>query len=110
MFVYGLSTCPICKKALKALEAAGLEFEFRDVRATPLSETELAGLIAEFGDRLVDRTTNDWRGLSDWLKHSEAEDQLAAKPKLMARPVIEVDGAYYLGWDEAVQKAVLPAQ
>ncbi|KPA22140.1 putative reductase [Shimia sp. SK013] len=110
MLVYGLNTCSICKKALKALEASGAEFEFRDVRAAPLSEAELAVLIAEFGDRLIDRTTNDWRGLSDWLKHSEAEDQLAAKPKLMARPIIHHEGSYYLGWDEAVQKEVLPAQ
>ena len=110
MLVYGLSTCSICKKALKALEDSGVASEFRDIRADPLSEAELAVLIAEFGDRLVDRTTNDWRGLSDWLKHSEAEDQLAAKPKLMARPVIQHEGAYYLGWDDAVQSKVLPAQ
>ncbi|MGR3713073.1 MAG: arsenate reductase family protein [Shimia sp.] len=110
MLVYGLNTCSICKKALKALEASNVAFEFRDVRDAPLNEAELAVLIAEFGDRLVDRTTNDWRGLSDWLKHSEVEDQLAAKPKLMARPVIQHEGTYYLGWDETVQKAVLSAQ
>ncbi|KAE9631598.1 hypothetical protein FEE96_21520 [Parasedimentitalea maritima] len=107
MVIYGLSTCSTCKKALKAMEQAGKDVVFRDVRAEPLSETELATLIAEFGDRLVDRTTNDWRSLSDWLKHSEAEDQLAAKPKLMARPVIHDGDAYYLGWDEAVQQALL---
>ncbi|PCJ09478.1 MAG: hypothetical protein COB16_04855 [Rhodobacteraceae bacterium] len=108
MMIYGLNTCAISQKARKALEAAGKDVSFRDVRADPLSEAELAELIAEFGDRLVDRTTNDWRGLSDWLKHSEAEDQLAAKPKLMARPVIRDGDTYYLGWDEAVQKALLP--
>lgn len=107
MVIYGLSTCSTCKKALKAMEQAGKDVVFRDVRAEPLSERELATLIAEFGDRLVDRTTNDWRSLSDWLKHSEAEDQLAAKPKLMARPVIHDGDAYYLGWDEAVQQALL---
>ncbi|MVO14782.1 arsenate reductase family protein [Parasedimentitalea huanghaiensis] len=107
MIIYGLNTCSTCKKALKAMEQAGKDVVFRDVRAEPLSETELATLIAEFGDRLVDRTTNDWRSLSDWLKHSEAEDQLAAKPKLMARPVIHDGDAYYLGWDEAVQQVLL---
>jgi len=108
MIIYGLNTCATSQKARKALEAAGKDVVFRDVRAEPLSETELLELIAEFGDRLVDRTTNDWRGVSDWLKHSEAEEQLAAKPKLMARPVIQVGDAYYLGWDEAVQDALLP--
>lgn len=107
MMIYGLATCPTCQKARKALEAAGKDFNFRDVRADPLSEAELATLIVEFGDRLVDRTTHDWRGLSDWLKHSEAEAQIAAQPKLMTRPVIQDGDAYYLGWDETVQAALL---
>ena len=107
MIVYGLDTCAISQRAFKALEAAGNDVIFRDVRSEPLSEAELAVLIAEFGDRLVDRTTNDWRALSDWLKHSEAEEQLAAKPKLMTRPVIQDRETYYLGWDEVVQKALV---
>lgn len=110
MIVYGLNTCATCKKAHKALEAAASDVSFRDVRAEPLSEAELAELIAEFGDRLVDRTSSDWRGLSDWLKHSEAEEQISARPKLMARPVIRDGETYYLGWDVAVQDALLPEQ
>lgn len=108
MIIYGLNTCANTQKARKALEAAGKYVSFRDVRAEPLSEAELAALISEFGDLLVDRKSNDWRALSDLLKFSEAEDLLAAKPKLMARPVIQHGDAYYLGWDEAVQEALLP--
>lgn len=107
MIIYGLNTCSTCQKARKALEAAGKDVDFRDVRAEPLSEAELAALIAEFGDRLVDRTSNDWRALNDWLKNSEAEQQLAARPKLLARPVIQDGDTFYLGWDEAVQDALL---
>mgnify|MGYP000243158478 CR=1 FL=1 len=108
MMIYGLNTCAICQKARKALEAAGKDVSFRDVRADPLSEVELAELIAEFGDRLVDRKSNDYRGLNDWLKNSEAEAQISARPKVMARPVIRDRDIFYLGWDEAVQKALLP--
>lgn len=107
MIVYGISTCGTCQKALKALEAVSPDVRFRDVRAEPLSEAEWAELIAEFGDRLVDRKSMDWRGLSDWLKHSETEAQLEAKPKLMARPVIRDGSKFYLGWDETVQAALL---
>jgi arsenate reductase len=106
MMIYGLDTCPICQKARKALEAEGKDVSFRDVRAEPLSEAELADLIAEFGDRLVDRKTNDYRALNDWLKNSEAEAQISAKPKVMARPVIRDGQIYYLGWDEAIQEAL----
>ena len=108
MIIYGLSTCSDCQKAQKALEAAGKPVTFRDIRANPLSEDELAKLIIEFGDRLVDRTSNDYRALNDWLKNSEAEAQIAAKPKVMTRPVIEDGDAYYLGWTETVQAALLP--
>jgi arsenate reductase-like glutaredoxin family protein len=107
MMMYGISTCAICQKARKALEAERKDVIFRDVRADPLDEGELAELIAEFGDRLVDRTTNDYRALSTWLKNSEAEAQISAQPKLMARPVFRDQDAFYLGWDDAVQKALL---
>jgi len=107
MIVYGLSTCAVCQRAIKDLEAGDKEVSLRDVRADPLSETELDTLIGEFGDRLVDRKSNDYRALNDWLKNSEAEAQIAARPKVMARPVIEHQGTYYLGWDDAVQKALL---
>ena len=107
MIIYGLNTCTTCQKALKALEAAGKDVTFRDIRADPLSEAELTELITEFGDRLVDRTSNDYRGLNDWLKNSEAEAQISAKPKLMARPVIRNGDAFYLGWGDAVRQALL---
>jgi arsenate reductase len=107
MIIYGLSTCSICQKARKALEAEGKDVSFRDIRAEPLNEAELAELIAEFGDRLVDQNTNDYRALNDWLKNSEAEAQISAKPKVMARPVIRDQSTLYLGWDEAVQNALL---
>ncbi len=108
MIIYGLNTCAICQKARKALEAEGKDVIFRDVRAEPLDEAELAELIAEFGDRLVDRTSNDYRALNNWLKNSEAEAQVSARPKVMARPVIRDRDMFYLGWDEAVQRALLP--
>jgi arsenate reductase len=107
MIVYGLSTCAICQRARKTLESCGNEVEFRDIRADPLNEIELAELIMEFGDRLVDRSSSDFRMLNDWLKNSEVEAQIVAKPKVMARPVIRDGNTFYLGWDDAVQSVLL---
>ncbi|EBA04934.1 hypothetical protein RB2150_12631 [Rhodobacteraceae bacterium HTCC2150] len=107
MLIYGLSTCSVCQRARKTLEAAGNTVTFRDVRAEPLSEVELAELITEFGDRLVDRKSTDYRALNDWLKNSEAEAQIAAKPKVMTRPVIRDGNILHLGWDDAVEAALL---
>lgn len=106
MIVYGINTCSDSKKAVQALEELGKEVQFRDIRATPLSEAEWAELVGEFGDRLVNKKSTEWRGLSDWLKHSEADAQLAAKPKLMVSPVIRDGKDFYLGWDESVQVAL----
>jgi arsenate reductase-like glutaredoxin family protein len=109
MILYGISTCDTCKAALKAIQAAGHEVEFRDVRADPLSADEIGELVTAFGDAVVNRSSTTWRGLSDWLKASDAEDQLAAQPTLMKRPVIRKGEALYLGWDTRVQAAVLVA-
>lgn len=109
MILYGISTCDTCKAALKAIQAAGHEVEFRDVRADPMSADEIGELVTAFGDAVVNRSSTTWRGLSDWLKASDAEDQLAAQPTLMKRPVIRKGEALYLGWDTRVQVAVLAA-
>ncbi len=105
MILYGIPTCDTCKKAQKALEAAGHDVSFRDVRATPLSDAEWNELIDEFGDRLVNRNSTTWRGLNDWMKASEAEAQLAAYPALMARPVLRDGDKITLGWDAKAQAA-----
>ena len=107
MILYGIPTCDTCKKAMKALEAAGHAVTFRDVRRDPLSEAEIARLVAEFGDRLINKQSTTYRGFSDFLRESEAEAQIAAQPTVMKRPVIEADGKLYLGWDDAVQAALL---
>jgi arsenate reductase len=110
MIIYGLSTCAICQRARKTLESCGKEVEFRDIRSDPLNEAELAELIMEFGDRLVDRSSSDFRMLNDWLKNSEVEAQIVAKPKVMTRPVIRDENTFYLGWDDAVQRVLLADQ
>jgi arsenate reductase-like glutaredoxin family protein len=107
MILYGIPTCDTCKKALKALEGAGQAVSFRDIRKDPLSEAEIARLVIEFGDRLINKTSTTYRGFNDFLKASEPEAQIAAQPTVMKRPVIEDDGRFFLGWDDAVQSALL---
>lgn len=103
MILYGIPTCDTCKKALKALKDAGHAAEFRDVRATPLSEAEIDRIVQEFGDRAINKTSPSYRGMSDFLKASDPEAQIAAQPTVMKRPVIEHEGRWTLGWDAAAQ-------
>ena len=102
MILYGLPTCDTCKKAFKALTAAGHVVQFRDVRAEPLSEAEIAAFVTEFGSEIVNRQSTTWRSLSEFLRHAEPEAQLAAQPTLMKRPVIRGPAGLTLGWSDAV--------
>ena len=68
MSIYGLSTCSDCQKVHKALEFVSNKITFRDLRAEPLAEAELEELLVELGDRLANRTKNDYRTLKTWLK------------------------------------------
>ena len=106
MIVYGISTCDTTKKAIKALERAGREVAFRDVRATPLTAAEIDRLVTEFGDRIINKQSTTYRGFSDFLRASDPEAQIAAQPAVMKRPVIEDAGRFWLGWDAAVQTAL----
>jgi arsenate reductase len=108
MILYGISTCDTCKKALKTLAAAGREVTLRDVRADPLSAAEIDQIVIEFGERVINKQSTTYRGFSDFLKMSEPEAQLAAQPAVMKRPVIQADGKWYLGWDDATEAALTP--
>lgn len=107
MILYGLPTCDTCKKAQKALEAAGHEVTLRDVRADPLTPAEIDEFVQAFGDAIVNRSSTTWRGLSDWLRASDTETQIAAQPTLMKRPVIRTEDGLFLGWDAGVQGKLL---
>jgi len=107
MRFFSLKTCDTCRKALKALAAAGYSPEVIDVRADGLSEGDRAAIIAQFGDAAVNRASTTWRGLSDTEKAVDLAVLLAAHPTLMKRPVIEHDGAWTSGWKADVQAKYL---
>lgn len=107
MHLYGLKNCDTCRKAAKALEAAGKAVIFVDVRATPLSPEQVSQFLAAFGDDLINRRSTTWRGLEDGARADDPLALLAAHPALMKRPVIDAEGALYLGWGKDVQAALL---
>lgn len=106
MILYGIPTCDTCKKALKALQAAGKEVTFRDVRAQPLTTPEIEAITREFGDRAVNKQSTTYRAFNDFLKASDTEAQIAAQPTVMKRPIIQNGTTWYLGWDASVEAAL----
>ncbi|KEO51475.1 arsenate reductase family protein [Thioclava pacifica] len=103
MIVFGISTCDTVRKARKALEAAGRDVEFRDVRAEPLTAEEIAEFETAFGDKIVNRASTTWRGLSDEERAAPIADLLSGHPALMKRPVIREGDKLTLGWTKPVQ-------
>jgi arsenate reductase (glutaredoxin) len=106
MIVYGISTCDTTKTAIKALTKAGKGPVFRDIRAEPLSPAEIDAIVAEFGDRAVNKQSTTYRSFGPFLRESEAEAQIAAQPTVMKRPVIRDGSRWFLGWDDAVEAAL----
>jgi arsenate reductase-like glutaredoxin family protein len=100
--LYGINTCDTCRKALAALPNA----VFRDIRKEPLVTAELDRFLDMFGDTLINRASTTWRGLDEKARALPASILLQDHPTLMKRPVIDADGALYLGWKADVQKAL----
>ena len=109
MRVFALKSCDTCRKALKALRAAGAEPDVIDVRADGVSEPDRAAMVETFGDGVINRSSATWRGLSERERAAPVADLIAAHPTLIKRPVIEIDGQWFQGWRGDVPGAVLAA-
>lgn len=105
MIVYGIATCDTTKAAVKALQRAGNEVTFRDIRAEPLTGAEIAEIVSHLGSGVVNKQSTTYRSFSPFLREAEAEAQIAAQPTVMKRPVIRDGDSWHLGWDAKVQAA-----
>lgn len=109
--LFGLKNCDACRKALKALEAAGREVEFIDIRKAA-SKDDIARWLADAGaEALTNRRSTTWRGLNEDERAAAdgpgALALLAANPALIKRPVVEASDALFIGWGADAQAALL---
>lgn len=104
--LYGLAHCSTCQKAQAALEGAGWTVEFRDVKDAPLSETEREGLLADFGDKLINRASLTWRAMSEPERAEDPVAMMGARPSVMKRPAIVAGDRRLLGWTANVKRAL----
>ena len=110
--IYHLKTCDTCRKAIKALGAAGHELELIDVRADGVAQDTLARIEEAVGwQALLNTRSTTWRGLSEAEKSDIDKDKalvlLAAHPTLIKRPVIERGEHITVGWTKDVQAALI---
>ena len=105
MKIYGLKNCDTCRRALKALKAAGHEVELVDVRKDSISPEELERLYMVLGPDLLNKRSTTWRKLSEEERSGKPVALMLAHPSLMKRPVIlEEGGLLTMGWGKNEQK------
>ena len=101
---YMLKSCDSCKKAVKALAAAGHDLQQIDVRADGVPEQQLAEWLLTHGaDIVLNRKSTTWRGLDEAERAGDPLALLIAHPTLLKRPVIVADGNSHIGWGREVQ-------
>ncbi|MCZ0964468.1 arsenate reductase family protein [Paracoccus benzoatiresistens] len=104
--LYGLAHCSTCQKAQAELEQHGWAVAFRDVQKQPLTDAERATLLADFGDKIVNRASLTWRAMSDDERAANPVAMMAAKPSVMKRPAIVAGDLRLLGWTANVKRAL----
>ena len=101
--LYGLKACDTCRKARQALEKAGKDVKFVDVRETPLLPDQIAEFAQKFGDALINKRSTTWRELSENERNLDIQTLIARFPTVMKRPVIQSDVQLTLGWTAQIQ-------
>ena len=106
---YGLKTCDTCRKARKALEAAGNDVAYTDVRDNGVSAKDLKRFAKAVGwEALLNTRSTTWRGLNDAAKADMSESKAIAlmgeHPTLMKRPIIDYAGDVTVGWNGNIQQ------
>lgn len=111
MTLYGLKNCDTCKKALKALQVAGHDVTFVDIRAEADLATKIPVWLSSVGNEaLINKRSTTWRGLTaaeqEGASGKQAAALLIANPTLVKRPVIEISDRLHVGWARDVRGAL----
>jgi Spx/MgsR family transcriptional regulator len=102
--VYGIKNCNKVRDTFKWLDENDVDYQFIDLKKDPLSEGKLDEFVHKVGlDVLINRRGTTWRylGLKDKnLDEDQLFDQLLANQIMIKRPVLELDDAVLVGFDE----------
>jgi arsenate reductase len=112
--VYGLKNCDTCRKAMKWLEAEGIEARFHDFRADGLDATALDGWIGALGlDTVLNKRGTTWRKLpaaeTENADAKKTRDLMLEHPALIKRPVFDLGTDIVIGFKPAEQEKIRAA-
>jgi arsenate reductase len=101
--VYGIKNCSTMKKARAWLDDAGVAYDFHDYKSAGIERDRLATWSKNVGwERLLNRGGMTFRKLPDAdkadLNETKAIALMLAKPSMIKRPVVDVDGKLLVGF------------
>jgi len=113
--VYQYPKCGTCRKALKWLDARGVDYKSIDITEKPPSKAELKRALTQSGlpiAKLFNTSGQLYRegAYKERLKTmttAQAIDALAAQGKLIKRPLVFGDGFTLVGFDESKYRSQL---
>ena len=114
--LYGIANCDTVKKARKWLVDRGIEVDFHDFKKQGLSQATLTGWLNKRDwEALLNKRGTTWRKLSAETRDAITDRAGAARlmveqPALIRRPVLDMEGNIYLGFNEEVYSEIFEKQ
>ena len=102
--LYGIPNCNKIRNTIKILEEKNIEYEFINVRKTPISEDQLKKVVDFLGMAAIfNKKGTTYRRLN--LNYESMNDQarfenIQNEQSMIKRPLIERDGKFHVGFDE----------
>lgn len=112
MKLYGIANCDTVKKARAWLATHGQHVEFHDFKKHAITQALLANWLQHTTwDQLLNRRGTTWRLLPDSVKAATDNEAAAIalmleKPSVIKRPLLELDGKLYIGFDESLYRSL----
>ena len=109
--MYGLKNCDTCKRVIKDLKNANIEFNFSDFRRDGLEFSKIAKWQQLLGYlTLINKRGTTWRDLNqsdkEYLTGKKAIALMFNNPALIKRPVFEIGDKVIVGYKEEQKKAL----
>ncbi|OUS15851.1 arsenate reductase [Gammaproteobacteria bacterium 50_400_T64] len=101
--LFGIKNCDTVRKARRWLEEHNIDFNFHDVRDDGLTQAQVATWIDALGWEVVlNKRSTSWKKIDPARRENLDADSVNALllelPTLIKRPVLEIDGAVYVGF------------
>jgi arsenate reductase len=109
--LYGIKNCDSIKKARQWLQQHDIDYHFHDFREQGIEQLIISQWIVQLGwKKVVNKRSTTWKLLDsqqrDNMTSQTAIDVIASNPTLVKRPLLDVQGQYYVGFKPAEYQAI----